>query len=204
MTEQATVQEHVESQHGNTAHLNAGGEDVASSVYRAARSQTLSNQAGESSHDGSRSTALSDAKRYRKRAQAAEKQVEELKATLAEREQKLSDAEKSLTQQQRRQQIDHALINAGALDIEMARQLAEAALAQAPEGDITAAIDELKRAKPFLFRQNSASPGSGAMSAADDSPSPRNAQLHRAASSALETGKRSDLLRYLRLRRRGA
>ena len=164
--------------------LNAGGEDVGLTV------------------DRTNSTGVADAKRYRKRAQAAERQLDELKTTLAEREQKLAQAEQAVADAQRRERIDQALHAAGALDFDLARPMAQAAIAQSPDMEIDAVIDELKRAKPYLFRQNSAIVGSGAMSAAaDDSGSPRAVQMHRAASSALETGKRSDLLRYLRLRR---
>ena len=190
MTEQANVQEPVQM---NDAQLRgANGEDASLTVDRL----TI---------DRASSTAFSDAKRYRKRAQAAQKQVEESKAALTARDQTISEQEKALAQLHRQRKIDRALIDAGALDVDMARQLTEAAMAQASESDANAAVDELKRTKPFLFRQNSASFGSGAMSpAADGAGSPVATPLHRAASSALETGKRSDLLRYLRLRRRGA
>jgi len=185
MTEHAPVHERVPS--NDAPQLNAGGEDVGLTV------------------DRTHSTALGDAKRYRKRAQAAEKQVEELKTTLAEREQRLAQAEKGLADAQQRERVDQALIEAGAMDLEIARPMARTAIEQSPDADARAAVDELKRAKPYLFRQNNATLGSGAMSAAvDGSSSPRQIQLHHAASDALETGKRSDLLRYLRLRRRSA
>lgn len=203
MTPPLALHDHVQTR--NQQPLSASGEDIGFTVDRGAQAVALPSPSHDTPPDRPSSTALSDAKRYRKRAQAAEKHLEELRTTLADREQKLVEAQKSLAQLQRQRQIDRALIEAGAMDVEMSRRLIDATLGESSEADINAAVDDLKRAQPYLFRQNNVSFGSGAMSAAlDDSPLPREAQMRRAATEALETGKRSDLLRYLRLRRRSA
>jgi hypothetical protein len=65
--------------------------------------------------------------------------------------------------------------------------------------DVGAAVADLKRAKPFLFRPP---PPAGARSAAMAGAAPEaRADLDDAAGAARESGDRRLLLRYLRLKR---
>jgi len=102
---------------------------------------------------------------------------------------------------ERRQRIDALLAASDPVDLEAARLLTEAAVAQMSEPDVAAAVDDLKRHKPFLFRPHPRPrPGNdtAVMSPAVDEEDDTTA---RAAAEAAATGDRRDLLRYLRLRR---
>lgn len=198
MPEQATVHEPVLA---DTDALSFGGGDVASSIDRAAPQFLSSDTTPELPHHA----LLADAKRYRKRAQAAEKALENAKSNLAAREKTLLEQEQHIATLERRKQLDETLLQADAIDLEAARALANIAIEQMQQPDIAQAVAELRRTKPYLFRQQ-VQPGrrsSGAMSARDAAAeSPAAAAITNAATDALESGKRIDLLRYLRLRRR--
>ena len=138
--------------------------------------------------------------RYRRRAQAAEQQLTELRQQYTELQQSLEDAEQQVAMTERRRRIDQMLIDSEAIDLEAARLLTEAAIEQMDDADVELAVDELRQRKPYLFRRSSAhSGGSGSMSA---HPRRKGQPVNEAAEAAAVTGDRRDLLRYLRLRRR--
>lgn len=145
---------------------------------------------------------VSDAERARQ----AEARVRELEQQLAEVEKQLKEAREMVDAVERRHQIDLALLESDALDLETARLLTEIAVDAMDEPDVQAAIAELRRGKPFLFRNGApAAPGGawpapGAMGAAAGV-NEGAGSLDSAAASALRTGNRSDLMRYLRERR---
>ena len=123
--------------------------------------------------------------------------VAELETKLRETEGALAQSREALDAAERRRTVERELAREGAIDVETAALLTEAAVAGMAKADLRAAIAELKRAKPFLFRAASP-PRSGAMAgASSDSPS----TLDDAAAAARESGDRRVLLRYLRLKR---
>lgn len=190
MTDQATAQETVQTD----------TEDIATEIENA----STAGDASPASSSSAPSTVVAEARRYRKRAQAAEKAVEDLKTDLAGRQKKLEEHEQTIATLQKRQKIDDLLLNAGVIDLEAARLLAQSSLAQgqhSSESDIEQAIGELRRRKPFLFRTRAAHAGAGAMSPKGQEQSSQQQAVTQAASEAGATGKRGDLLRYLRLRR---
>jgi hypothetical protein len=215
----------VEAFNKNTP-CDESGEDVGFTVDRTAGEasqderiaviERLRRMSGAASNN---SELLADAKRYRKRAQNAEQELNTLKTALAERETKLAEHESRLQEReqtiaamQRTAALDQALIEADAVDLETARLLAEhacksGARSEESPGDPQAIVDDLRRRKPFLFRHRShlATTTSGAMSVkSGEADSPAAVAKTIAAADALETGKRTDLLRYLRLRRRAS
>jgi len=194
MTEQAAVQETVQPD----------AEDIAAEI----ESASTASDANPASISSAPSTVIAEARRYRKRAQAAEKAVEELKSDLAERQKKLSEHEQTIAALRSRQKIDELLLSAGAIDLEAARVLAQAELAkdgQPSDSDIEQAVGELRRRKPFLFRTRAThAGGGGALSPKGQEISPQQNALTQAATEAGSTGKRGDVLRYLRLRRGNA
>lgn len=128
---------------------------------------------------------------WRRRALAAESRLEQIHEELAETRATLDDAE-------RKRQAERLLAEHGALDLETAMLLTEAAVAQMDEPDVAAAVQELRARKPFLFaRASHASVMSGH---AESEPDP----IEDAAADARATGDRRVLLRYLRLKRTGA
>ena len=171
-----------------------GGEDVADTV-------------DSQPHSVAGSSVVAEARRYRKRAQVAEKSLEELKINLAEREKTIGQQKQAIDDLQRRQTIDQALIEADSIDLETTRVLIETSLSeidQPKESDVAHAVQEIRRRKPFLFRggMRSGKAGVGALSANGVQSTPEVTSLERAATHAVNTGKRADLLRYLRLRRK--
>ena len=138
---------------------------------------------------------VTEAIRYRRRAQQAEQELGTLKSQLDEISGSLQRSEETITALERRQRIDALLSEADAVDLDAARLLTEAAVAQMDEPDVATAVDDLQRHKPYLFRQISRS--ATAMGLAED----EGYAAHEAAEQAAATGHRRDLLRYLRLRR---
>ncbi len=139
---------------------------------------------------------VSESIRYRRRAQAAEQQLEALNAKLAEASTELERAREQMAHVDRLRQIDQQLIAADAVDLEAARLLTEHAIEQMDDAQISEVVDDLRRHKPYLFRRRESLGG--------PSPRPRGTDgaLDEAAAHAAASGDRRDLLRYLRLRRR--
>ncbi|MEX2212936.1 MAG: hypothetical protein WD768_02335 [Phycisphaeraceae bacterium] len=138
--------------------------------------------------------------RYRKRAQAAEQQLGGLREQMKSMESELAQQRQVIESLERRQKIDAILADADAVDLEVARLLTESAVEAMDEPDVAAAVQELRRMKPYLFRR-SATPGAAAMAA--KSRQLTSAPASEAADEAAASGDRRDLLRYLRLRRNG-
>lgn len=133
------------------------------------------------------------ATRSEEAASASTARANELEATLA---QARAEAEAV----RRGREIDQELIEGGAVDLETTRLLAEAAVARMERPDIAAAVRELKRRKPFLFRGM----GIGAPTAArfpDDGAPKSNGSIDDASEEARTSGDRMALLRYLRMKR---
>jgi hypothetical protein len=139
--------------------------------------------------------------RYRRRAQAAEQQLTELRRQYTELQQSLEEAEFQVALTERRRQIDQMLIESDAIDLEAARLLTEATIDQMDDADVALAVEELRQRKPYLFRRAASPAGVGGSM----SPHPRRNghPASEAAEAAAVTGDRRDLLRYLRMRRRG-
>ncbi len=134
--------------------------------------------------------------RYRRRAQQAERKLEELQAQCGRLNTALTETREALDAAERRRQIDELLVEAEAIDLEAARLLTMAALEQMDQGELAEVVDDLRRHKPYLFRRHDAS--GGGMS---PRPRPAPSGADAAAEAAAATGDRRDLLRYLRLRR---
>lgn len=121
-------------------------------------------------------------------------QLTALGAQLAAARADLAAAREALGASERRRQIERALSEADTLDVEAAALLTEAAVASMSEPDVPAAVADLQRTRPHLFRQRTSL--GGAMSEHIDPPGAID-QAARAAG----TGDKRALLRYLRLRR---
>ncbi|MEM9083177.1 MAG: hypothetical protein AAGB34_06225 [Planctomycetota bacterium] len=140
---------------------------------------------------------VSEAIRYRKRAQEAERSAEELGGRVEELEASLGTTRDELDSMERRHAVDLALMREGAIDLETARLMTELTMESMKEGDATAAVSALRRDKPFLFRKRVGEAG-GAMSA---KVSQERMQAAEAGEQAARSGDRESLLRYLRARR---
>ena len=152
----------------------------------------------EASAEQDKLVPVAEAIRYRKRAQAAEQQLEALRAQLDQAHQRFEQAEQTIDSLERKQRIDALLTEADAIDIDAARLLTEAAVQGMDEPDVAEAVDDLRRHKPFLFHPDASGAAGLALAPqiqGHDDP------LAQAAEQAQHSGDRRDLLRYLRLRR---
>lgn len=137
---------------------------------------------------------------------AAAGEAPALAARIAELERLLAEARAAIDVVERRHRIDLALIESGAHDLETARLLTELAVASMEAPDVDAAVADLRRAKPFLFRAAPIAPPAAAAHAPDagamgGAPLEPAGAAARAADEAARTGSRAALLRYLRERR---
>lgn len=165
-------------------------------------------EAGREGSDGvgdERRVPVGEAIRYRKRAQEAEGRAGTLEARVRELEATLASARETMDSLERRHEIDLTLMRAEAVDLETSRLLTELTVAEMDEPDVGAAVAELRRRKPFLFRKN-AGDRMGSVSAAMSGRARQAGVVDRledAADVAARTGDRGALLRYLRARRGG-
>jgi hypothetical protein len=163
--------------------------------------QAEPNRDGPAALDGAATDKLvpvSEAIRYRKRAQTAEQQLEQINEELRVMSAKLEEANQTVAGLERRQKVDALLMESDAIDLEAARLLTEQAVLMMDEPDIELAVNDLRRHKPYLFRRRRGLDDSAmAPSIHPDGHDP----AEQAAEQAARTGDRRDLLRYLRLRR---
>ncbi len=124
--------------------------------------------------------------------------VAELEGKLREAEAALAQSREALDAAERRRGIEREVAREGAVDVETAALLTEAAVSGMAGKDVRAAVVELKRAKPFLFRAAPAAARSAAM-AGEAAEGPGT--IDEAAELARTSGDRGVLLRYLRMRR---
>lgn len=155
---------------------------------------------GASGSSGDAPPKLTDELDWRGRALAAEQRITELEAQVAQ-------AASALTQERLRAQtahqqasIERSLSSAGAVDIASACVLVSKSLEGVDSPDVPAAVADLKRRIPGLFRASHAEPGApfSSMSGVVDLPDP----VGSLASEARQSGDRRLLMRYLRARRR--
>ena len=120
--------------------------------------------------------------------------IGELEGKLAATERSLVEAREALDAAERKRTIDRELVRQGAIDVETAALLTEAAVSGMEKKDVKGAVAELRRGKPYLFH---VATRASAMGGVPSEVSP----LEDAAAEARESGDRRALLRYLRMRR---
>ncbi|MBL8760369.1 MAG: hypothetical protein JNL50_03620 [Phycisphaerae bacterium] len=148
---------------------------------------------GSPESQGAGNPLVTDDLLWRRRAIAAEER-------LADLEKQLDQARSAIGQAEQRARLEREAQAMNAVDVETVVLLAQAALAGMDAPDVGAALRDLKRRKPFLFRA-APSTAPSAASMAGDAGDPGDAHLARALEEARTSGDRQALLRYLRLRR---
>jgi capsule polysaccharide export protein KpsE/RkpR len=124
--------------------------------------------------------------------------VTTLERELAQLREQYDQSQQTITALERRQRIDALLAESDPVDLEAARLLTEVAVASMDEPDLAEAVDDLRRHKPYLFRQRPAEPSAAQ---APRLPEEQGDPALTAHEQAQQSGDRRDLLRYLRLRR---
>jgi len=144
--------------------------------------------------------AISEEVIWKAKAEDAEEKVGQLEARIVELERDLASANESVSSVERRGQIDLELVAAKAIDLETARLLTEMTIAELDSPDVSVAVRELCARKPFLFAckkpsmHQGVAMGPAGVRSGDD-------ELESMANTARSSGDRSELLRYLRVRR---
>lgn len=144
---------------------------------------------------------VTEAIRYRRRAQAAEQQLEALHAQLEEAQTHRDELSAELSGVRRERELIEKLARAGAEDLETAALLASSRMGASRQPDADAVIAQLRKDKPHLFA-----------AAAPVHPAPRTGGVRTARSDgqdliagrarqAAQSGSRADVHAYMRARR---
>ena len=143
---------------------------------------------------------VSEAIRYRKRAQSAEKQVSVLEHELDESRSKNGQ----LAGQLNDFKLDHKLVaeltTAGAVDLEAAVLIAKARMA-AEEVDVDSVVEQLKKEKGYLFAGQETGVVALRTAGAKEKTGGIQRTLERTAKKAATSGSRADMQEYLTVRR---
>ena len=148
-----------------------------------------------------RFVSVSESRRYRKRAQSAEKQNEQLGQQLTQTREQLSELTEQLQQARQEKELIGKLSGAGVIDLEAAVLLAKVRLERDDKADLDGCIEQLRREKPYLFGRNGGGSVTVHKTAGSKERGSNRGVLERAAKRAATTGDRKDLQEYLKLRR---
>lgn len=178
------------------ASVQAGSLAESESTLDAGERASAADDAGETSTGPARTS-----RNYRRRARVAEGKLEAAERDLVSARQAIAEREATIEQLERRERVNALLIESETIDLPTARLLAEVEMAAMDEPDAEAAVAELQRTRPFLFRRRDRVNGrsGGVMSPAHEGQP--TGEVEAAADEAFRTGRRGDVLRYLRLRR---
>ena len=139
--------------------------------------------------------------RYRRRAQNAEKQAEDLADQLAHANETITQLSQDLEGLQCDQELTRKLSAAGAADLEAALLVAKARMHGQGETDFDACVEQLKSEKRYLFGPSPETVTPRRTAGVRDRISQNQTTLQRAAAKAAQSGHRADLQHYLKLRR---
>jgi len=140
--------------------------------------------------------------RYRKRAQSAEKQAQELADQLARANERLVQMSDQMDTLHLDRKLTRQLTAAGAIDLEAAALVAKSRMAdKGADSDIGECVEQLRTEKPYLFGRSSEAATSRKTAGAKDRVAQNRTALQQAAAKAARTGQRADLQAYLKLRR---
>jgi hypothetical protein len=157
--------------------------------------------AGHSDDDNLKLVPVSESIRYRKRAQSAEKKIEDLAEQLAEAKAETKRAAEQLSGIQVEQKLIRKLSAAGTVDLETAVLIAKARIEGETEADIDSVIKQLKKEKQYLFAGTSGAVTAKKTAGAKERMESSQTVLEKVAKKAATTGSRTDLQEYLKLRR---
>lgn len=155
------------------------------------------------SADNARLVPLAESIRYRKRAQSAEKKVQELTEQLNQAKSQAANLEKNLNQTALEQKLVCVLASEGARDIETALLLAKERIGGQTDANPQEIIRKLKQEKAYLFAEQNTDEQTASKKTAGvrDRTNSNASVLERAAQKASVSGSIADLQQYLKLRR---
>jgi hypothetical protein len=163
--------------------------------------------------NNARLVPIGESIRYHKRAQGAERRVEELAGELAEARADAARLVNELKATQKEQELMKRLASEGTRDLEAAVLIAKSRLAEtdkagstsSQQADLNNVVEQLKKEKQYLFcGQFSEKVQTGTAMRTSPAKEPRQGTataIDRAARKAVGTGSRADLQEYMRKRR---
>ena len=158
-------------------------------------------RAGHGDNDSLKLVPLSESIRFRKRAQSAEKKIEDLAEQLAEAKAEVKTTAEQMRQIRVEQKLVHKLAAAGTVDLETALLIAKTRIEGETEADMDSVIKQLRKEKQYLFVAMSGTSAAKKTAGAKERMEGGRTVLERAAKRAATTGSRTDLQEYLKLRR---
>jgi hypothetical protein len=150
--------------------------------------------------DNAKLVPVSESIRYHRRAQSAERRVEELAGELEEARAEATRLADELKATHKEQELTRRLAAAGARDLEAATLIAKARLARDEKADLDGVVEQLKREKQYLFNEKTPAGMTLRTSPVKEQRGGAGA-IERAAKKAAGTGGRADLQEYMRKRR---
>lgn len=120
---------------------------------------------------------------------------------LAQANAKIAQMSDELDGLQIEQRLTHKLAAAGAIDLEAAVLVAKARIEGKTEADIDSCVTRVRKEKAYLFGGSTPVATPRRTAPAKDRVTSNQTALEQAAKKAAQTGRRTDLLRYLNLRR---
>jgi hypothetical protein len=145
---------------------------------------------------------VSEAIRYRKRAQSAEQKQAQLEQELVENRGEVERLNKNLSQMTIERQLIEKLVSAGVRDLDAAVIIGRTRLEDDKKATAADVVEQLKKEKSYLFSDAGLAVAAGTKtSGVKDKLSGTTGVLERAAKKAAKSGSRTDLQEYLRARR---
>ena len=120
---------------------------------------------------------------------------------LAEANEKIARMSRDLDELQRQQKLTHKLAAAGAVDLETAVLVAKARLEGETQADLDGCVAQLRKEKAYLFGGPTGTTAPRRTAPVRDRMPTSPTALEQAARKAAQTGSRTDLHHYLKLRR---
>ena len=162
-------------------------------------------EAGERDERMDKQVPVSEAIRYRRRAQAAERNIEALSQRLGQAEETRVALAQRVESLEEERGLTRRLAEAGAVDLEAALLLARERLSASEGGEVEAVVAQLRRDKAYLFAPAAhRPPTTAAMISTAGAKEPvdvHHRAIEQAAQRAKETQDPRDLCEYLRVRR---
>ena len=158
-------------------------------------------RAGNVGNENLKLVPLSESIRHRKRAQSAEKKIENLAEQLAEAKAEAKTTAEQLKSIQVEQELVNKLAAAGTVDLETAMLIAKARIEGDDGADIDSVVKQLQKEKQYLFEGKTPVMAASKTAGVRERVESGQAFLERAAKRAATTGNRTDLQEYLKLRR---
>ena len=146
---------------------------------------------------------VSESIKYRKRAQQAEKENEEMARELEQVREEHSKVRSELGEVKLERRLVDKLAAAGAKDMEAALVLAKSRIKGGAERDVDGVVDELRKEKGYLFFEGDIGDVAGKTRGGRSRFEGGRGRAAGAAKQAVVSGSRRDVHEYMRLRRSG-